>query len=326
MGNYCIPELYPFAYRELVQMVRKHIDDETPPLVTYGGMASRLTAALGRPGANVNHRHVGRVIGGMMEAVIDRYGSIPPINVLVVNAGDGLPGEGAHWFLEPEWCPNDWWLDASSAEKKALIKDVWDACRDFADWDRISGMFDVDAAMDQSWEKQSGSKERDGKIRRLCGGGPAESLEHRRLKFYLKAHPEQCGAPAANSKGRVEYRFPSLDEADVRFSSRHHVRIIEAKSRISDEVDLRRGLYQCIKYQALAEAEEKEKETGQSVTTALAVENLKPPRAISDLADMLGIEILRVDRDLVDEWGDLEENEGWQHDGTASVTVLEAVK
>jgi hypothetical protein len=37
--------------------------------------------------------------------------------------------------------------------------------------------------------------EHDGKARRHCYGGPAESEEHLRLKLYVKANPQEFDAP-----------------------------------------------------------------------------------------------------------------------------------
>ena len=286
-------------------------------------MANSLKIWAGRSTApcNVHHRVIGRVVGGMMDEIWARYQQVPPINLLVVNQVTDVPGYNAGYYADTWFNKKEGWYDgASTANREAAIVQLWKDARSFQGWDTISGIYASDISMESHWKKESGGNELDGKVRRQNGGGPAESQEHRNLKYFIAANPDLCGAPQANSRGVVEYRFRSGDEADVRFSGRHAVRVIEVKSRISNEKDMVRGIYQCIKYQCLAVAEECVDGTSRDVSTALVVERLKLPTTITSLAKTLNVELLRIDYQKVEEWA--EENKDWLDGLTDSPVFL----
>ena len=52
----------------------------------------------------------------------------------------------------------------------------------------------------------------------------------------------------------LEKTLPSGDAIDVFFENSQHWVGVEVKSKISNEFDILRGLYQCVKYQAVMES------------------------------------------------------------------------
>ena len=87
------------------------------------------------------------------------------------------------------------------------------------------------------------------------GKSGGEGEEHRQLKQYVKDNPS-C-LPTKIQQGelisKTEKELPSGDSMDVSFENEDCWIGVEVKSRISDEDDIRRGLYQCVKYQAVME-------------------------------------------------------------------------
>lgn len=84
--------------------------------------------------------------------------------------------------------------------------------------------------------------------------GCGEGSEHKALKEYVRMHPELVGA-APNEIGTAEFKLASGDILDVYFKQSKIA--VEVKSRISNDDDVKRGLFQCVKYKAVLDAEDK---------------------------------------------------------------------
>lgn len=80
-----------------------------------------------------------------------------------------------------------------------------------------------------------------------------EGPEHKNLKEHVKRTPSILGLPQA-AAAESEYRLKSHDSVDVMFCHRGKMVCVEVKSKISDTADIARGIFQCIKYQAVTEA------------------------------------------------------------------------
>ena len=65
---------------------------------------------------------------------------------------------------------------------------------------------------------------------------------------------------------------------------------IEVKSVVSREGDIRRGLFQCVKYRALLQAEEAAAGNARSVDVYLACEHEFPTKLLG-VAHVLGVEV-----------------------------------
>ena len=88
----------------------------------------------------------------------------------------------------------------------------------------------------------------------FSGGGEGE--EHRKLKEHVHEHCEEILNARVDTR-EVEYELPSGDRVDVTAANQSTVWHIEVKSRISNDNDIRRGIYQCVKYRAVAKAAER---------------------------------------------------------------------
>lgn len=124
-----------------------------------------------------------------------------------------------------------------------------------------------------------------------------ESDEHRKLKKYIAKNPDAIGLPGRSRKGETEYVFASADKADVVFKTPNGCVGVEVKSVISDDADLKRGLHQAVKYQALLRAEQKAL-LQPPTARAVLVSERQLPRSLQNLADVLGIKvhIVKVNR------------------------------
>jgi hypothetical protein len=84
--------------------------------------------------------------------------------------------------------------------------------------------------------------------------------------------------------------LPSGDSLDVFFTHRKEHIGIEVKSHISDSADIARGLYQCVKYQAVLEARQAANGQPQNVRTILILGG-ELPLELLPLKNVLGIEV-----------------------------------
>ena len=121
------------------------------------------------------------------------------------------------------------------------------------------------------------------------GGG--ESARHRRLKEYVRDHPEVLQVPATAEVEKDEFLLPSGDSLDVLFRDGGDWIAVEVKSAISGTSDIRRGMFQCVKYQAVIEAYQTTQNLPQSARTVLVLESTFPVQ-LTQMKHMLGIEVV----------------------------------
>lgn len=88
----------------------------------------------------------------------------------------------------------------------------------------------------------------------------------------------------------IEYAFPSGDEIDVMFKYQDQWIGVEVKGAASEDVDIMRGIFQCVKYQALIEADQKfQKQTVNG--RVMLVLGGRLPVSLRDLVELLEIDI-----------------------------------
>lgn len=89
----------------------------------------------------------------------------------------------------------------------------------------------------------------------------------------------------------MEYRLPSADRLDVLFLHGAQRIGVEVKSDISDAGDVLRGLFQCVKYRVLIEAEQVAQGEAPNSRVVLVLQGQLPANLLG-LKNALGIEVL----------------------------------
>ncbi|MFM6400983.1 MAG: hypothetical protein ACKPFF_30275, partial [Planktothrix sp.] len=123
------------------------------------------------------------------------------------------------------------------------------------------------------------------KARKLSGHG--ESEHHKNLKEYVAKTPSCIKLPKTTKKGETEYPLPSGDSLDVSFFAQSGWVAVEVKSSISSEGDIIRGLYQCVKYQAVMNAVEISQNKLATARAVLVLGGSMPARLVP-LKNLLG--------------------------------------
>jgi len=219
-------------------------------------------------------------IGNALEALAKRTKrkKIPVINCLVVNKTDNLPGEGITWFIDKK----DFDKQTKNQKQKTIDRLLANVYA-YPDWHWVLDQLGLEPIKMKIKPKKSKGTKRTG------GRGGGESPQHLRFKNYIAKHPDLFGLPL-NLKGQTEYELPSMDTVDVLFNNGDEKVGIEVKSKISDTPDISRGLFQCVKYKALIEAEQKANDDLPNCRVALALEGPLPKELIG-LKNLLGIDV-----------------------------------
>ena len=168
---------------------------------------------------------------------------ILPIQCIVINKANELPGEGIGWFLVKE----EDFRNLSPGRKREIVKaELWHAFA-YPKWRQVLetvGLPPPKTNYSNANERASGFR---------AGG---ETEQHRRLKEFVARTPLTVGLPPGTPQGKLEVMLPSGDCLDVSFRATPEWVAAEIKSKISPEADILRGLYQCVKYQAVMRAVE----------------------------------------------------------------------
>ena len=199
--------------------------------ITYGDLAEELEW----------HWRVLRTplgcIGDTLLELNERWSDeIPSIQGLVVNKQTGLPGDNVNFLRHQK-------MDRLQKEK--FVKEKLDKVFYYPRWLAVLDELELLPAESLNPQLAPPADHR---------GGTAESEAHKRLKDYVAQHPRSVGLNKSLAPGKTECKLPSGDIPDVLFQNTRRRIAVEVKSHISSEDDLRRGLFQCVKYRAILRA------------------------------------------------------------------------
>jgi hypothetical protein len=238
---------------------------------------SDLAAELGMPNAR-NLNYVLGSIGQTLENLSKRWDKkIPPLQCLVVNKVTGLPGAGIGWFI------------VRKAEFKALplrqrrkiVQTELQRIFAYRRWREILEVFDLEPAETDFSDIVSAA-------RNFRGGGETDA--HKALKRYVANNPDVVGL-SVETKADIEYQLLSGDWLDVSFRTKKVWTAVEVKSRTSNEADIARGVFQCVKYLAVMEAILIAKSKPVNARALLVVEGRLSSTLVA-LKNKLGVEVI----------------------------------
>ncbi|GAA3773222.1 MULTISPECIES: hypothetical protein [Flavobacterium] len=124
---------------------------------------------------------------------------------------------------------------------------------------------------------------------RSAGFGGGESEHHKNFKNAVAQNPNLLGLDVP--PGRTEYRLLSADCIDVVFINKTELIAVEVKSSISADIDILRGLFQCVKYKYLIQAEQIVENMEPNTMVILALQGTFPAKLLS-VKNCLGIEVI----------------------------------
>ena len=212
---------------------------EARQTVTYGELGKRI-------GVNPHTVLPGilGVIGGSIKTLCS---DIPMIQFLVINQKTQLPGElgMADFLIE----------DRKLCERLALEdkRKLWKVAReDIFDWDwrTVLAEFGLAPLLICAMPISPILEELDDLYLYNVGEGE----DHRRLKEYVANNPALVDLDQTG-RGNTEYTILSGDRLDVFFDLPDQLVWVEVKAKHSPDWDILRGIFQCVKYKAVLEAQ-----------------------------------------------------------------------
>lgn len=228
-----------------------------------------------------NARNLNYVLGSIGNALNELARKlkedIPPIQCVVVNKRNNLPGEGIGGFLTSNF------RELNRTQKQKIVDLQLSRVYSYSGWDKVLdelGLAPIDVDINQYIAK----------ARTLRGAG-GESQQHKNFKTYIANNPQIFNIRNSVTDTKTEYALPSADCIDVVFKTKRLMIGVEVKSIISDTSDLLRGLFQCVKYKHLIEAEQIIGNTTPNARVILAVEGAFPKELVV-IKNLLGVEVI----------------------------------
>ena len=202
---------------------------------------ANLSASIGY-GSN----QIGDVLGeikDILDEVTRKYGKqIPPLNALVQSKSTNLPSDGFDYVI-----PN--YSKLSSASKAGEVAKLNLSAHQY-NWDWVLDALELGPAIIFPEADVKKLKEKT-----YVGYGKGEGSEHKAIKEFIAEHPESIGIKKKVVFKKTEYPLPSGDQLDVYLKFRNGNRMaIEVKPSTSPNEDITRGIFQCVKYQAVMDA------------------------------------------------------------------------
>lgn len=211
---------------------------------------------------NYGHRVMPRkdlygAVAGAIANALDRLSEetgerIPPLHAILVNKRTRIAGEGAIRISPAYFAGKD---TSTPVAMRAQLEAAMDDVFNWPHWDRIAAHFGVDVL-----EPASGVKD-DGEpipLPVLPAQMGAESEEHQALKAWVAAHPEEFEDLGVFPKGSNEKRLSSGDRLDAYFKNDEGLELaVEVKTSACSEDELKRGVFQAVKYRAVLRAMQK---------------------------------------------------------------------
>ena len=217
--------------------------------ITYGEAKLRLEREIGF--STIFSPTMGVPAGNLMDRMLHVCPGCPPLNVLLVRQEDRMPGEGAGPFmadyLSDRRLASTGFRDRHPRRWRSACDEIATDVYAFDDWNELY--------RDAFGERlpaptQPQGTENDGIRHARRGEGP----NHKALRLWVRDHPSKIRGGYANFATDTEVVLDSADRVDVVYYDPDSTVAIEVKSSDSDDTDLRRGIFQCIKYRAVMEA------------------------------------------------------------------------
>ncbi len=218
-------------------------------------------------------------VGVSLTSLEEAWGiRIPRIQALVVKQAGKIPGTG---FMEA-FVPPEVLRSADNLLRQQIVTAMLSDVYAFKNWDRVLAHFQLRSL------PPIDSRILDAAAHFRAGG---EGEAHKALKTFIAAHPDSIGLRGHKLSVGLEYSLPSGDTIDVLFKSKDRWTAVEVKSHVSTSSDVVRGIFQCVKYEAVLDALLRVQALSCDVHLVLALGGPLPPVA-KQLATALGVQVV----------------------------------
>lgn len=262
--------------------------------ITYGQLGAKLEEDVGF--SRIFRTRIGFVVGSLMHRIHNVRSDAPLINVLAVNQQDRQPSKGAGSFMASRFGEGR----LRHGDAKVRFPSLWE--KSFrraagevykvaaAQWATLfEDVFHLPLnamAIESDRQDRKAGTEKDGIPTGRNYGAGGEGPYHKSLRLWVRDNPQAIDDAFSDATTDTEVDLDSGDRIDVVYKLVDRTVVLELKSRISNDVDLRRGVYQCVKYRAVREAMDVRDKTP---VQAILVTETAPPGEIVALLKLHGI-------------------------------------
>ena len=134
---------------------------------------------------------------------------------------------------------------------RAQLEEAMQAVFNYDRWDQVAAHFDAPSLDPAAGVKDTGEAIPLPVIPAQMAG---ESAEHKALKRWVAAHPEEFEDYGDFEAGKNEEILSSGDRLDVLFDNGKQRVAVEVKTSRCSEDELKRGVFQAVKYRAVLRA------------------------------------------------------------------------
>ncbi|SDW38897.1 hypothetical protein [Paracoccus sanguinis] len=241
----------PVLARWLIEAAMNRTD------ITYGEAMLRLEQQVGFSSIGRATR-LGYCAGQIIHNIQANFPDPPLLNALLVLQEDHMPSTGAGSFLAAHFNQPRLASQGFRDSKPAIWREYFESAAEevyaFPDWPRVyRKVYGTPYKPDTSKMSPSsptGGAEKDGIARGRGGEGP----NHKALRLWVKANPAAVFPRLQVTRTDTEIDLLSGDRVDVVYYAPERTIALEVKSKDSNEADLTRGIYQCVKYRAVMQA------------------------------------------------------------------------
>jgi hypothetical protein len=268
----------PTMARKILPLLVSYAEACEP--VTYGQLSQEvIRRKWGHYVMPVAYKNPAGAIGYALEETEDELGEpIPPINALVINAITRLPGKGVDYFLKNYLIHIKRPKKLTKDQRESVIEEIQKDIYNYAGWRHLLQRY----GLNNPPALANKTKSRKPKREQYNWSGEPESEAHKRLKTYISLHPELVDLPNRTTPGLTEYLLPSADRIDVLFSDGDWKIAVEVKAINANDDDLRRGIFQCVKYRELLRAEQRTENEIPQARAILVTERTLPKRLLRE--------------------------------------------
>lgn len=257
-----IPILIRWAKQGLTNMTYKNIINELG-MTAFSGIGKQLG-------------YVDDVIKKLIEVTGDK--NIPTLNALVKNQTTGLPSTGFSYVYTT-------YDDMSDEEKQIFVDGLNNKAVEYPNWDWVLSALELKPSSINTIASEQAI--RSGKF--YGSGGEGET--HKKLKEFIFNNPGIIGIKNVLTSN-MEHILLSGDRLDVYFEQKDGSKIaIEIKPSTSPDSDILRGLFQCVKYKCIMDAEDKLHGTKANNSVILVMDGELSPEN-RNVRDTLGISVI----------------------------------
>lgn len=260
--------------------------------LTYGEAKTRLQKEL-RIEGEIFSTHMGGPAGRLMDEIHAVDPTAPLLNVILVRQGDGMPGKGAGSFMATRFSNPTLSKDGVREKKPKLWRRSFErAANEVFAYPNWPELFQQAYGKPFAPSEQSAySADALSTERGLGFGRGGEGPKHKKLREWVLENPAAVCRWAKPCRAETEVVLKSADRVDVVYYGQDHTTAVEVKSISSNDLDLERGIFQCIKYQAVMKAMDPRRYF--AVRSVLVAER-KLPAHLAQLAKRHGVTFKKV--------------------------------